>query len=481
MKQVPHVILAKKLFLATSAACMTFPIQVVRAEKPAVQANVILIYLDDMGYGDLGITGAMDYNTPNIDRLSDEGIFFSHYLSPQAVCSASRAGLMTGCYPNRIGISGALNPRSDIGISDDEETVADILKKKGYATAMLGKWHLGCQQQFLPVHHGYDEFYGIPYSHDMWPGHPTSKAYYPPLPLYENEKVVASNPDYSQFTRQFTMKAIDFIKRNKSKPFFIYLAHPLPHVPLGASREFAGKSEQGLYGDVMMEIDWSVGEIINTLCKLNLDSNTLVIFTSDNGPWINYGNHAGSTAGLREGKGTTFEGGQRVPCIMWWKGTIPAGTVTSRLASGIDMLPTIAEVTGAPLPERRIDGVSLLPLLLGDKSAKPRRTFYYYYRKNNLEAVTDGNWKLVFPHPGRTYEGYQPGNDGMPGQVNENHWFEGGLYDLRRDPGERYNVMESYPGIVERLEEIASEARDDLGDDLTNAPGKNRREPGRVK
>jgi len=481
MKQVPHVIFAKQLFLATSAACMAFPLQAWKTEKPAVQPNVILIYLDDMGYGDLGSTGALDYNTPNIDRLSDEGIFFSHYLSPQAVCSASRAGLMTGCYPNRVGFSGALDHRSTIGIGDDEETIADILKKKGYSTAMYGKWHLGCQQQFLPVHHGFDEFFGIPYSHDMWPGHPTAGSYYPPLPLYENEEVVDTNPDYSRFTRQFTMKTIDFIKRNRAKPFFIYLAHPLPHVPLGASQEFAGKSQQGLYGDVMMEIDWSVGEIIRTLRNLNLDNNTLVIFTSDNGPWINYGNHAGSTAGLREGKGTTFEGGQRVPCIMWWKGTIPAGTVTSRLVSGIDILPTLAEATGAPLPAKRIDGVSLLPLMLGDLSATPRSTFYYYYRRNSLEAVTDGHWKLIFPHPGRTYEGFQPGNDGKPGKVNENYQFERGLYDLRRDPGERYNVMESHPEIVERLEALASEARDDLGDDLTGNPGKNRREPGRIE
>ena len=481
MKQLLHVILGRKLFLATSAACMAFPFQPVRAEKPAVQPNVILIYLDDMGYGDLSITGALDYNTPNIDRLSDEGIFFTHYLAPQAVSSASRAGLLTGCYPNRVGFSGALDHRSTTGVNENEETIGEMLGKKGYTTAIFGKWHLGCQPEFLPLRHGFDKFCGIPYSHDMWPGHPTATGYYPPLPLYENDQVVDTNPDYSLFTHDFTLKAIDFIERNKSKPFFIYLAHPLPHVPLGASQDFAGRSKQGLYGDVMMEIDWSVGEIMQTLRKLGLDKNTLVIFTSDNGPWINYGNHAGSTGGLREGKGTTYEGGQRVPCIMWWQGTIAAGTVTGRLVSGIDILPTLAELTGAPLPEKWIDGVSLVPILLGDSIAEPRTAFYYYYRKNNLEAVTDGHWKLVFPHPGRTYEGFQPGNDGMPGKVNENYRFEEGLFDLRRDPGERYNVMESYPEVVERLEEMASEARDDLGDDLTGVPGKNRREPGRVK
>jgi arylsulfatase A-like enzyme len=481
MKQTLRMFFARQLFFIMLAACTVFTAQTVKAGKPGVRVNVIIIYLDDMGYGDLGATGTLGYNTPNIDRLSDEGIFFTHYYSPQAVCSASRAGLMTGCYPNRIGFSGALDHRSAIGIGDNEETIADMLKDKGYATAMFGKWHLGCQLQFLPLRHGFDEFFGIPYSHDMWPGHPTAKDYYPPLPLIENEQVVATNPDYTLFTRQFTMKAIDFIERNRSKPFFIYLAHPLPHVPLGASQAFAGKSLQGLYGDVMTEIDWSVGEIIKTLRRLKLDNNTLVIFTSDNGPWINYGNHAGSAAGLREGKGTTFEGGQRVPCIMWYKGTIPAGMVTGRLVSGIDIMPTIADITGAPLPANRIDGVSLVPLLKGDRDAVPRTAFYYYYRKNSLEAVTDGNWKLVFPHHGRTYEGYQPGNDGTPGKVDENYWFEGGLYDLRRDPGERYNVIESYPEIVERLQEIASGAREDLGDDLTENPGKNRREPGRVR
>jgi arylsulfatase len=442
--------------------------------------NVILIYLDDMGYGDLSMTGSGGYTTPNIDRMADHGILFTHYYSPQAVCSASRAGLITGCYPNRVGFSGALDHRATTGINEEEETIAELLKRRGYKTAIFGKWHLGCQEQFLPLNHGFDEFYGIPYSHDMWPWHPDIRDYFPPLPLIENKKVVATNPDHSQFTLQFTKRAIDFIHRNSSNPFFIYLAHPLPHVPLGVSGAFSGKSEQGMYGDVMMEIDWSVGEIMKTLRALNLERSTLVIFTSDNGPWINYGNHAGSTAGLREGKGTTFEGGQRVPCIMWWEGTIPAGTVTNRLAAGIDILPTIIEAAGAPLPEKPIDGVSLLPLLKGDDNADPRKTFYYYYRKNNLEAVTDGRWKLVFPHHGRTYEGFKPGKDGKSGGSYENHWFEGGLYDLWRDPGERYDLKEYYPEIVMRLEELAASARDDLGDDLTGAPGKNRRQPGKI-
>jgi arylsulfatase len=434
-----------------------------------------------MGYGDLSMTGSVGFSTPNIDRMADRGIFFTHYYSPQAVCSASRAGMLTGCYPNRIGFSGALDHRSSYGISDDEETIAEVLKKKGYVTAIFGKWHLGCQPRFLPLNHGFDKFYGIPYSHDMWPEHPAIKDYFPPLPLYEDNSVIATNPDYSQFTSAFTIRAVEFIRSNRNRPFFIYLPHPLPHVPLGASDGFKGRSEQGLYGDVMMEIDWSVGRIIETLREMKIERHTLIIFTSDNGPWINYGNHAGSTAGLREGKGTTYEGGQRVPCIMQWEGTIEAGTVSNRLVAGIDLLPTIAEAAGAPLPQRKIDGVSMMPVLRGDQAANPRKTFCYYYRRNNLEAVTDGRWKLVFPHKGRTYEGFLPGNDGRPGDVNENQWFDGGLYDLVRDPGERYDVSSIYPDVVRRLEGLADEAREDLGDDLTGAAGRNRRQPGRVE
>jgi len=455
--------------------------QVSKAEKIKQPVNIVLIHLDDMGFGDLSQTGAIGYTTPNIDRLAKEGVLFTHYYSPQAVSSASRAGLLTGCYPNRVGFSGAIDHTANTGINPEDETIAEVLKKKGYATAAFGKWHLGWQTQFLPTHNGFDEFCGIPYSHDMWPNHPVVKNYYPPLPLIEGDRTIATNPDNTQFTTLFTEKAIDFIQRKHNKPFFVYLAHPLPHVPLAVSDKFKGKSEQGLYGDVMMEIDWSVGQILQTLNDLKLDKNTLVIFTSDNGPWINYGNHAGSTAGLREGKGTSFEGGQRVPCIMSWKGTIPEGFVCNKLVSGIDILPTLAAIAGAPLPEKKIDGVNVLELMKGNKEANPRKSFLYYYRKNSLEAVNNGDWKLVFPHPGRTYEGFAPGKDGQAGGANENFNFEGALYDLRRDPGERYDVKFTYPEIVKELEKIAAEAREDLGDDLTGNPGKNRREPGRVK
>ncbi|MDD4108314.1 MAG: sulfatase [Prolixibacteraceae bacterium] len=451
--------------------------------KKDSHVNFIIVYLDDMGYGDLSLTGAVGYNTPNIDKLASKGMFFSRYYTPQAVCSASRAGLLTGCYPNRIGITGALSHRSTTGISDDEETIAEVLKKKGYSTAVFGKWHLGVQPQFLPVKHGFDEFYGIPYSNDMWPLHPRGPGAYPDLTLFENDSIAdpeVTPEDQSRFTTSFTERTIDFIHRNRENPFFVYLAHPMPHVPLYVSDKFKGKSKQGLYGDVLMEIDWSVGQIMQTLKELRLDKNTLLVFTSDNGPWLNYGNHAGTTGGLREGKGTTYEGGHRVPCLMQWEGVIAPGSVNNLLISGIDILPTLADIAGAPLPANKIDGVSILPLLNSEVNQSPRKSFYHYYRRNNLEAVQDGNWKLVFPHNGRSYEGYEPGNDGLPGQVNEQSSCEAGLYDLRRDPGERYNLIEYYPEIVQRLEKIADEARDDLGDDLTGNPGKNRREPGRI-
>lgn len=437
--------------------------------------NIILVYIDDMGYGDIGITGANSYLTPNFNQMQKEGVFFTQYYSPQAVCTASRAGVLTGAYPNRIGFAGALDHTSKMGLNPDEQTIPELLRTRGYKTAAYGKWHLGHLPEFLPRKHGFDEFFGIPYSNDMWPNHPTGKNYYPPLPLIENETTIQTNPDQSQFTTLFTEKSLSFIEKNKSNPFFIYLAHPMPHVPLFVSERFKGKSRQGLYGDVMMELDWSIGQIRNKLKELRMEENTLLIVTSDNGPWINYGNHAGSTGGLREGKGTSFEGGQKVPCLMTWKGVIPAGIICNNLASSIDILPTLAAITGAELSGRKIDGVNIYELMKGDFSQNPRDHFLYYYRKNSLEAIRKGDWKLVLPHHSRTYEGFKPGLDGMPGQVNENHFVEGGLYDLRRDPGERYNVRGDYPEIEAELLKIVKQAREDLGDDLTGNPGKNRR------
>jgi len=459
----------KKLFTIIFAFTLCFSI--IAQKLP----NIIIIYMDDMGYGDVGRNGSSGYTTPHFDQLANDGITFTHFYSPQAVCSASRAGLITGTYPNRIGMSGALDHSSQIGIPSEETTLAEMLKSKGYATAAFGKWHLGHLPQYLPTAHGFDEFFGIPYSNDMWPNHPVSPQYYPPLPLIRGSKVVETNPDQSRFTTDFTQEAIGFIQKNKEKPFFVYLAHPMPHVPLFVSDKFKGKSRQGLYGDVMMELDWSIGQIRQTLKSLNLEENTLVIVSSDNGPWLNYGNHAGSAGGLREGKGTTWEGGMRVPTWMVWKGQIPSGLVSHGLGSVLDFLPTIAEITGASLPQNKIDGISLFKLLKNPAESSPRETLLYFYRQNSLEAIRHKDWKLVFPHPGRTYEGFMPGKDGKPGGANENYSFQGGLYDLRRDPGERYDVRFLYPEIYKQLSDLAEDARKDLGDDLQGMKGNGRR------
>lgn len=484
------------VFLAMCAVVGISAFTIFSTEKApkATPPNIILIFMDDLGYGDLSCYGALQYRTPQLDKLAGEGVRFTNFLAAQAVCSASRAALMTGCYPNRVGISGALFPNAKVGLNPDETTIAELLKEKGYATGMFGKWHLGDKPEFLPTKQGFDEYVGLPYSNDMWPVHydgkpianesDNRKKSFPYLPLLSNNDTIQeikTLDDQAKLTGIYTERAVNFIKKNKKGPFFIYLPHSMPHVPIAASAKFKGKSNQGTYGDVLLEIDWSVGEIMKALKENGLDKNTVVIFTSDNGPWLNYGNHAGSSGGLREGKGNSFEGGQRVPCIVRWKGVTPEGVVCNKLTSTIDLLPTIANICGAKLPAKKIDGVDILPLLKGNMDATPRKYFYYYYRRNNLEAVRRDDWKLVLPHEGRTYEGQQPGNDGFPGKAPENHPFPLALYDLRRDPSERYDVKELYPEIVTELQKVADEAREDLGDDLTKREGKNVRPSGRVK
>lgn len=466
-----------KLILLAAASSLSM------AGVAANYTNFIIINLDDAGYGDFSYNGAYGYKTPNIDRMAAEGVRFTHFLAAQPISGASRAGLLTGCYPNRIGFAGASGPGSDYGISPDEMTIGELLKQKGYSTAVFGKWHLGDARQFLPLQNGFDEYYGLPYSNDMWPFHPQQGEVFnfPDLPTFDGNEVVGYNTDQSQFTTDYTHRTVNFIRKNKHKPFFIYLAHSMPHVPLAVSDKFKGKSEQGLYGDVMMELDWSVGEVLKALREQELEENTLIVLTSDNGPWANYGNHAGSAGGLREAKATTFDGGNRIPCVMYWKGTVQPGTTCNKLASNIDLLPTLAEISGAPLPQHKIDGVSLLPLIKGKKDANPRESFVYYYNKNDLEAVTDGMFKLVFPHKYVTYGAYVPGNDGQPGNLTNLELKKAEMYDLRRDPGERYDVISQYPEEAARLMKIADEMRKDLGDNLTRVKGTGRREPGRLK
>ena len=449
--------------------------------------------MDDLGYGDIMQFGSINYETPYINKLAKEGMLFTNFYSVQAVCSASRAALLTGSYPNRIGISGALMPYSTTGLNENEITIAELLKEKGYATSIFGKWHLGFQEKFLPLNHGFDTFLGIPYSNDMWPvdfdGNQISdssdwrKKSYPQLPLIENfNKIdeIRTLEDQARLTTLFTERSVEFINNNKENPFFLYLPHPMPHVPIAVSNKFKGKSPQGLYGDLMMEIDWSVGEIVKALKQNNLEENTLVIFTSDNGPWLNFGNHAGSTGGLREGKGTSFEGGQRVPTIMKWPKVISAGSISNNIAATIERFISIAKIVSSSLPKHKIDGVDISSILEGRRDSNPRDHLYYYYGKNNLEAVRKDNWKLVFPHESRSYKNVLPKNDGHPGPYSK-FTAEYALYNLRRDPGEEYNVKELYPEIVKELEDLAEIARNDLGDDLNNRIGNNIRESGTIE
>ena len=464
-----------------------------KADRKLRPPNIVVMFTDDQGYGDVGVYGAKGFETPNMDRLAREGVRFTSFYVAQPVCSASRAALLTGCYPNRIGIAGALNPRSRVGISDAEVTLGELCKSRGYATAIFGKWHLGYQREFLPTRHGFDEFVGTPYSNDMWPFHPDfaklppgtaeRKRGYPDLPLLDGERIIdpqVTAEDQARFTAQFTERAVDFIGRNHARPFLLYVPHPMPHVPLFCSEQFRGKSKQGRYGDVIMEIDWSVGQILAALRRHDLEQDTLVIFTSDNGPWLSYGNHAGGAGPLREGKGTTWEGGVRVPCLMRWPGRIPAGQVCDEPAMTIDVLPTVAGLIGAELPGHKIDGLDIWPLMEGKAGARsPHEVLYFYYHDNHLEALRSGRWKLVLPHKYRSLTG-EPGRDGRPGGYSQR---ECGLelYDLQADIGEQHDLAGQRPEIVARLEALAEGARDDLGDRLTDRTGRNVRPPGRIQ
>ena len=446
----------------------------------ASRPNFVIIFCDDMGYGDIACQGASGYSTPNIDRMAREGVRFTDFHAATAVCLASRAALLTGCYPERVGILGALGPASSVGISDSELTIAEMLKAEGYATSIYGKWHLGDAPRFLPTRHGFDEYFGLPYSNDMWPNHPTNGADYPPLPLYENEKVIEFNPDQRQLTTWYTQHAVDFIVRNRERPFFLYLPHSMPHVPLFVSDKYSGTTKRGLFGDVISEIDWSVGEILEALRKNGLEENTLVIFTSDNGPWLSYGEHAGSAGPFREGKGTLFEGGMREPCVMRWPGHIPAGTVCSELATTMDILPTLAALAGGKLPEHRIDGHDIRPLAEGQPGAVSPTEAYYCYWLGELHAVRSGKWKLHFPHDYRTLGGRPGGKGGQPA-IYEKARTGKELYDLENDLGETRDVAAENPDVIRRLETLAEKARLDLGDKLTGIKGSGLRAPGRIE
>lgn len=444
--------------------------------------NIVLIFTDDQGYQDVGVYGSPNIKTPNLDQMAADGVRMTHYYAAQAVCSASRAGILTGCYPNRIGIHNALGPDNTHGINDTETTLAEMLKEKGYATAIYGKWHLGHHKKFLPTRHGFDEWFGIPYSNDMWPYHPQQGPIFnfPDLPLYENETVIDTLVEQSQLTTQITERSVDFIKRNKDKPFFLYVPHPQPHVPLFVSDKFKGKSERGLYGDVIMEIDWSVGQIIQALKDNGLEEDTMVIFTSDNGPWLSYGNHAGSALPLREGKGTAWEGGQREPFIMKYPKKLKPGRTVDVPMMAIDILPTIAHVTESKLPEQVIDGKNAWSILTGERTEPVQDAYFFYYRVNEMFGVRYGKWKMYFPHRYRTMDGQEPGKDGQPGNYRYVDMEEIELYDVVNDVSETSNVAEAHPEIVAEIKVLADNMRQRLGDSLMEQEGSETRESGRV-
>ena len=434
--------------LGLGVATLTVP----GCAKPTTRKpNFVIIFTDDQGYADVGCFGAEGFETPNLDRMAAEGAKFTDFYAAAPVCSPSRAALLTGCYPMRVSIPRVLFPRDKIGLNPDEVTIADMLKTRGYATCCIGKWHLGHLPEFLPTRQGFDYYFGLPYSNDM-----------SPLPLIEGEETIELKPDQSQLTRRYTEKAVEFIKKNKDRPFFLYLPHTMPHVPLYVSDKFKGKSKGGLYGDVIMEIDWSVGQILETVKQLGIDEKTLVIFTSDNGPWLSKGAHGGSAKPLRGGKFATYEGGMREPCIMRWPGKIAAGTVCPEIATTMDFLPTFAKLAGAKVPTNRIiDGKDISALMTDPKAKTPYKAFFYYFERQ-LGAVRSGQWKLILE------------------RKREKKTIPAALYNLQEDIEETRDLSADHPDVVRRLTELAEKIREDIGDSVKGVTGKNVRPAGSV-
>ena len=430
------------LLLLVASAALVFS----SCKKEEKAPNVIIFFTDDQGYQDVGCFGSPLIKTPNLDQMANDGVRFTDFYSASAVCSPSRAALLTGCYPPRVGIPKVLWPASETGLSNKEVTIADMLKEQGYATACIGKWHLGDKPEHLPTSQGFDQYYGIPFSNDMsvnrnlklspdlvykegmnldslkkvvWRGGK--------VPLMRQDEVIEYPVDQITITKRYTEEAIKFIREKKDSSFFLYIAHTMPHIPLYVSPEFKGKSKRGLYGDVIEEVDWSMGEILRTLQSLNLEENTLVIFTSDNGPWNLKNGHGGSALPLRGFKFQTYEGGVRVPMIAQWKGKIPADSECSEIASTIDLLPTIAHLTGAKLPEATIDGKNIWPLLSGEDGATTPHEAFYYYSDTTIQAVRFNNWKFR--------------------EVNG----EAELYKLDEDISESKNVSLEHPDLVKLM------------------------------
>ncbi len=454
----------RRTFLKTAAmalpACGVFACTGA-AKKNNQPPNIVLIFLDDSGWADFEPFADPAYETPNVLELANEGCRFTRFYVPQAVCSASRASLLSGCFPGRTKVFGAHGPNAR-GLDPGFATIGEVLKKQGYKTAVFGKWHIGDQPETRPPARGFDESCGLMYSNDMWEFHPENPEYWGqwPLRFWENGEVIIDRvtpKEQKMLTTWYTEHAVDFINRHKDRPFFLYVPHSMPHVPLFCSEKFKGKSGAGLYGDVMQEIDWSVGEINKTLKANGLEENTIVIMTSDNGPWISYGNHAGKTP-FREAKATAFDGGTRSACIMKYPAAIEAGTVSDRTFCSVDILPTLAFLTGAELPENEIDGKNVWDLVRGNKNAGNPREYYPFSTGKNFQAVIsgDGRWKLHLPHGYRTL--VTPGMDGRAGKYKQQR-IEMSLFDMQNDPYERVNVIHQFPDVAERLKALAENHR----------------------
>ncbi|UCD52328.1 MAG: sulfatase [Phycisphaerales bacterium] len=421
--------------------------------------NIVIIFLDDSGWADFQPFASPGYRTPNVAQLAKEGCCYNNFYVPQAVCSASRSALMTGCYPGRTKVFGAHPPRAR-GLDPKFATMGEVLKQRGYATAVFGKWHLGDQPETRPPARGFDESCGLMYSNDMWAFHPENPDYWGqwPLQFWDNGKVTieaVTNEHQPMLTTWYTEHAVDFIGRHKDEPFLLYVPHSMPHVPLFCSEKFKGKSGAGLYGDVMMEIDWSVGEIMKALKTNGIEDNTLVLFSSDNGPWISYGNHAGRTP-FREAKGTSFDGGTRSACIIKYPGRIQAGTYSSKTFCSLDILPTVAHLTGAKLPSNPVDGRNVWDLIVGKPNAANPNAYYPFSTGRTFEGIIsgDGRWKLHLPHRYRTL--VKPGNDGAAGKYRQEQ-IELSLFDMANDPLETTNVLDRYPKVARKLKELAEQ------------------------
>ncbi len=446
-----------------------------------MKPNIVLINCDDLGYGDLACYGSRKNDTPNLDKLAEEGIRFTDFYMASPVCSPSRGAMMTGCYPPRIGFGDfhgeiVLFPGDDLGLNPEEISMAKVLKSAGYHTFHVGKWHCGDQEGFLPTDHGFDDYYGLPFSNDMAITEKNKK--FPPLPLLHGKEVIQQQPDQRSLTERYTEKCVEFIRDCGNEPFFLYMAHMHVHLPLYAPEHFVKKSRNGDYGACVMAIDWSTGAIVEALKKYGVYENTLIIFTSDNGSRNDFGESNGT---LRGGKRETWEGGQRVPFIVHWKGEISPG-MSDALITSLDLYPSLAAIAGAKIPKDRIiDGIDLSDLILGKTKTSKRKEFFYYLC-NTLEAARVGDWKLHVAKPKVSRETEDVTRDAsvIPKPVIDDDVEVRELYNLRDDPGETNNLYDEYPDIVEMIMGRIRECREDIGDAFTSTKGKNVRKPGKV-